>query len=636
MKGWRKTGAVAGIAVAAALAGHAGPLAGVAGAQEPGTDNQATRLETIVVTATRMEVKVSEQASAVSVVARDKIETESPPLAGDVLKGLPGVDVQRSGSPGNLENIRIRGGSSRYTLVMIDGFPVNSPTSGEFDIGSLPADGFERIEVVRGAQSALYGSNAMSGVVNFIPRRAKPGVEAAAGVETGSRDTFQWKGYARGAGSAGGLHLGASGVESDGILPNDDVSLASFIATGELSPGRGHRVNALVLSTDQEKGIAVDFGNPRDGDHRQVRRDVMGGARWTWDASRLLTVEASASVYDEFLHDEDPDVPGEASFSDAKIDTRKTLFRLQGRISPWPTAITFVGVEYLKDEATDVARDPFGGFAVSESSYNRSAYLQEELRVGKRAGLSLGARLDRNSEAGTEFNPRAAAFCGLGSTGARVRAAVGRGFQVPTLLDKFFPFIGNPGLSPEVAVTWEAGLDAPLPGRRGSVSATWFYQDFRDRIQFGPSFRLENVSRAFARGIEAGAEIRLAGPAALELSYTWTDTWNPDGQERLVGVPSHKGMASLLVDPAPGLTGRIDCRIESDQLERPLNGTRTVRPGYAVLDAYARWAWDLENAVLRQAALTAKVLNLLDRDYEERIERPAPGIGFYAGAELKI
>ncbi|MBK5096049.1 MAG: TonB-dependent receptor, partial [Deltaproteobacteria bacterium] len=218
---------------------------------------EATRLEPIEVTATRVERKVSEQASAVSVVTREEIERKNPLVAGDVLQGIPGVDVQRSGSAGNLENIKIRGSLGTHTLVLIDGFAVNSPTLGQFDISSLPVDSFERIEVVRGAQSALYGSNAIGGVVNFIPRKAEEGREYGAGASGGSFSTFTWNGFAQGAEERGNFFLGANGFESDGIVENDDTSLVSLLGSGEVETGGWGRIHALLLSTDQKKEVPV-------------------------------------------------------------------------------------------------------------------------------------------------------------------------------------------------------------------------------------------------------------------------------------------------------------------------------------------------------------------------------------------
>jgi vitamin B12 transporter len=628
-------GIAAGIGIAAAAA----VLPGAAPAEE------AMRLDPIVVTATRIEQKASEQASSVSVVTREEIELLNPAVAGDVLRGLPGVDVQRSGSPGNRENIKIRGGLAAHTLVMIDGFPVNSPTLGSFDIGSLPVDDFERVEVVRGAQSALYGSGAMGGVVNFIPRKGETGRQVGLGLAGGSFNSVKGSAFAQGAGKSGNLHAGAGGWRSDGALPNDDTSLVSFLGTGEAAVGDRSRLHAIVLTTDQEKGIPIDFGNPRDANHRLNRRGFLSGARWETSASREVTVSASGMVFDEFFHEKDPADPGEAFpfvFDDV-TKTRKMDFRLEGRYSPGPVSTTFLGLEYEKDRATDAFRSEFSPSDLASSTFNRSVFFQEEFRPWKHTGVSLGARLDRNSEAGTQFNPKAAAYREFADGAVRVRAAVGRGFRVPTISEKQDVFIGNPSLAPEVAISYEAGSDLAFAARRVLLSGTYFYQSFRDLIQFdstvpGPQGfgQLRNRGRAFSRGIEAEASYLMAPQAEAAISYTFLDTWDGAGGTRIIGIPRHKAMTSLLLWPAPSFHARVDWIVESDQIDAPLNGSVTRRPGYARVDLYSKYRWEVRGADLREIALYGRVQNLLNRKYEERIEFPAPGINFLVGAELKI
>jgi len=611
----------------------------------PSLAEEATRLDPIVVTATRIEQKVSEQASAVSVVTREEIEGKSPVVAGDVLQGIPGVDVQRSGSAGNRENIKIRGGLGTQTLVLIDGFPVNSPTLGEFDVSSLPVDGFDRIEIVRGTQSALYGSNAMTGVVNFLPRKGELGRQYGVGASGGSYNTLAWKGFGQGAGGKGNLHLGVNGFESDGIVENDDTSLASFLGSGEIETGGWGRLHAIVLSTDQEKGIPVDFGTPRDLNHELTRRGFLAGARWEMFASEAITVTASGSVFDEYFHDRDPADPGEVfPFEyDDTTKTRKTILGLQARFVAGRRSTTFLGFEYQKDRGTDTLLSNYGDTVLASSTYNRSVYLQEELRIGDGTGVSLGARLDGNSEAGTEFNPKVAIFQEIPGTGARVRAAAGRGFRVPTLSEKSDPFIGNPFLSPEVAVSWEAGADVVTFHGKGRISATWFYQDFRDLIQFdgtvpGPvGFgELRNIGSAFSRGVEAEADAELLPEVSLLLTYTYTDTWDAANQRRILGIPEHRGMLSLLLHPSSRWEGRIDWRAESDQLDVPPNGGDIRRPGYERVDLFTRYRWEVAGGDFREVSLVGKVQNLLNKTYEERKGFPSPGFTFLLGAEVRI
>ena len=629
---WGKAAVVFFAAVAAAVPG-------VPRAEE------AIRLSPIVVTATRVEQKVSEQASAVSVVTREEIVGKSPLVAGDVLQGIPGVDVQRTGSAGNRENIKIRGGLGTHTLVLIDGFPVNSPTLGQFDISALPVDGFERIEVVRGTQSALYGSNAMGGVVNFLPRKADRGREFGAGASGGSFSTFTWKGFAQGAGEVGNLHVGANGFESEGILENDDTSLVSFLGSGEVETGGWGRLHALLLSTDQRKEVPIDFGTPRDQNHDLVRRGFLAGARWEIFASETIAVTASGSVFHESFREKDPADPGEVSpfaFDDT-TKTRKTTFGLQGRYVAGHRSTTFLGLEYQKDRGSDTLLSNLGDTRLASSTINRSVYLQEELRVRDGTGVSLGVRLDKNSEAGTEVNPKVGFYQEIPGTGARIRAAAGRGFRVPTLSEKSDPFIGNPGLSPEVAVSWEAGADVALFDGKGKISATWFYQDFRDLIQFDDSVagpagfgQLRNVGSAFSRGVEAEVEAEVTKAVSVVLVYTYTDTWDAANKRRILGIPEQRGTLSLLLRPSPRWEGRIDWRVESDQLDAPPNGGDIRRPGYARVDLFARYRWKASRGIFREVSLVGKVQNLFDKTYEERKGFPSPGFNFLLGAEGKI
>ncbi len=644
MKGSRLSRAVAGAAIAAALAG----LSPAAFAQAPAADNQAQRLEPIVVTATRIEQRVSEQAADVTVVPRDVIELKSPVVAGDVLQGIPGVDAQQSGSPGNLQNVKIRGGKGTHTLVMIDGFAVNSPAGGEFDISSLPVGGFEQIEIVRGAQSALYGSNAMGGVVNFIPRKPDRARAAAAGLSGGSFDTLNWNAYGQGRGSAGDIHVGAGGVESSGSLRNDDLSLVSFIGVGNAALGTFSRLHMIVLTTDEQKGIPVDDRGFDPLAHK-ARRDFLGGARWEIALSRAAALTLSGAEFDEHLHIEEPPDPSFVSSSDFLVKTRKTTARAELRYSFPKLSTTFVGVEYLKDRAQNdvISRfPPFPDFEsrTSAATYNRSAFLQEELRFGKGDGLSLGIRGDRNSEAGTKWNPKVAGFHAFGSTGITARAAYGRGFRVPTIVEKFDPNNGNPDLSSESVDSYEAGLDWRPPRGRADVSATWFYQDFSDLIQTGTTIppgrlfpELENVATAFSRGVEAAGTWWFHPAVGAAVSYTYSDTWDTTNRRRILGIPKQRGTASLLLSPAPGWDGRIEWHVESDQLDFAPDGfVPGRRPGYARLDAFARYKWAAAGALVREVALSGKVQNVLNRHYEERLGVPSPGVNFLVGAEVGI
>lgn len=603
----------------------------------PAMAQEPVRTEPVIVTATRIEEKVSEQASSVSVVTREEIDLKGAGFVGDVLQGLPGVDTQRAGSAGNRENIKIRGGKSTQTLVMIDGFPVNSPGTSQFDIGALTTDLFEQVEVVRGPQSALYGSYASGGVVNFIPRKGTGGTRYGVGLSGGSFDTVAGNGFASAGGNRGSFHLAGSGYRSDGALPNDGTELVSILGTGDLKVGDGQRVHLLLLSTDANKQIPIDFGSRRDSNHLETRRGFLAGARWEAKLSDALAVSASAGGYDEFLHVNDPPDPTDSfpfPFEDV-TKSRRTVVTAQGRYAPGTIATTIVGAEFEKDRITDTFNPP-------SSTYSRSLYLQEELRPYKGFGISAGGRLDRNSIGGTEFNPKLAAYKQFQAVPVKIRGAVGRGFRPPTASEKFDPFIGNPALSPEVSVSYEAGADWSIAKGRGSVSATWFFSDHRGLIQFVDSVpgpmgfgEMRNID-AISRGVEISGSWQLTEIVGFAGTYTYSATWDKTNRQRILGIPNQRGSLSVLVKPVPRLQGRVDWRVESDELDAPPNGGDRRRPGYARVDVHGRYLWKTGPGDAPQVALTGKIENLLNRSYEERKEYPAPGIHFLLGAELSI
>ncbi|MGZ8474324.1 MAG: TonB-dependent receptor plug domain-containing protein [Candidatus Deferrimicrobiaceae bacterium] len=603
-------------------------------------------MDPVVVTATRIEEKVSEQASPVSVVTREEIELSGAVLVGDALQGLPGVDVQRKGSPGSMENIKIRGGLASHTLVLIDGFPVNSPAiDGAYDVSTLPVGRFDRIDVVRGPQSALYGSNAMSGVVNFLPPRPEGPARFGAGAAAGSFSTLQWNGFAAGGAGGGGYHLGVGGLTSEGIHPNDDTSIVSFLGGGDVPGGERNRFHALVLSTEGEKGVPIDFGTPHDINHQSARRGLLVGGRWETKISSAFTVTASGSRFDEYYHDRDPADPGEANpyVYDDVLKTVKTDVAVMARIATGERSVTFAGFEFTKNRATDTLQSNFGDTNTADTSIDRSVFLQEEWRSGKGAGVSAGLRVDRDSKAGTVLSPRVAAFHDLPGVGARLRAAAGKGFRTPTISETSDPFLGNPALSPEVTWSYEVGADIALAGGEAALSMTWFFQEFRDLIQFDDTVpgpvgfgQLSNVGKSFSRGVELGGTWQLNRVVGLAGTYTYSDTWNSTTGQRIQGVPTQRGSVSILLTPTTAFTGRVDWRLESDELDVPPNGGDPWRPGYARVDLHARYLWRTGSREASQVALTGKVQNLLDRDYEERKGYPAPGINFLFGAEVSI
>ncbi len=603
-------------------------------------EDNVTRVEPVQVTATRIPRKVSEQASSVSVVTREDIELQSPPLASDLVRNQPGVDVLRSGSPGGIENIKIRGGRAAHTLVLIDGFQVNSPMRGEFDLGALPADIFDRAEVVRGAQSALYGSSAISGVVNFIPRKGADADRGGAGLSGGSHNSLQWNAFGRAGEGERNLIVQGNGFRGDGIMANDGIEMTSFLAAGELPVGERNRLHAIFLSTDEQKQVPISLFVPRNTNQLDVRRSNLVGARWETDLSKMLTVIASGSYQDDYFNIDNPPAPGKFAFTSLTKSRRNTA-DLQARFSPNRYSTSILGGEYVRDhgfnELRSVPPSPFDFPAVSEGLLTRSLYFQQEFRPTDHSGISLGGRFERAGDQPAKFNPKAGAYCELPGGTIRLRTAAGRGYRVPAILEKFDAFLGNPQLKPESAWSYEAGADAAFASKRAKLSATWFYEDFRDMIDFpAPTFVGANVPRAFSRGVEGSADLALVRSVRLILAYMYTESWVPQFQSAVTAVPKQRGTVSMVANPLSGLETRADWHVESDMLDSPPNGETRRRPGFARVDLFTKYGWSPAGSGVRDVALTGEIRNVLNRDYEERRGYPAPGITFMVGTQIRI
>jgi vitamin B12 transporter len=330
---------------------------------------------------------------------------------------------------------------------------------------------------------------------------------------------------------------------------------------------------------------------------------------------------------------------------DYTTKSSRVFLRAEGRYSVGTVSNTFFGVEYNRDHSSndtyylDSSFPPPYIANSSASTYNRSAYLQEELRLGNGTGASLGGRIDGNSEAGTQISPRVAVFKELGLSGVKVRAAYGRGFRVPTISEieshRQFGTPGSPDLVPEWADSYEAGIDYRTRGGETFFSGTYFYQNKHNQISYQGANTVSNVD-AISRGVEGTATWWFHPSVATILSYTYTNSYDKHNGREIVGVPSQRGMLSLMVSPGSRFEGQLSWRVESDQLDfAPTDLSPGKRPGFGVVDAYAKYR--IPNpAEFKEVTLFGKVQNLLNCDYEERKGYPSPGFNFLLGAEVSI
>lgn len=635
--------------VLAAVAGAA-----PAAAQLPATRDTA-RLGVVVVTATRLPTPLGAAPASVTVLAGDDLRARGVARLSDALREVPGAAVVQNGSVGGATSLFLRGGESDYTKVMIDGVPLNNP-GGAYDLAHLAIDDVERIEVVRGPASVLYGSDAVTGVINVITRRGaaararlalRGGTAAAAEGEaavSGSSGALEWAADAshrrtdgmydfnnQYRNTSGGASLGMRGAAGD-------VRVVARLADGEYhfpTDGNGVATDSNQFTTDRRLLVSFDGG----------RRVGVLEAR----------IAASATEIDSRA-DNAPDGPSDPNSSTARSDISRRGADARVNVLAGRAGIVTLGAAFERQQfATEGAgTSEWGPYPLTFEARHRvttGAYGQVA-RTGERLDYALGARLDDNSVFGRFATARAGAGYRLPG-GTRLRGSVGNAYKEPNFDEQFETAFsrGNPGLEPERTTTWEAGIEQRVAGGRAVVGATWFDQRFTNMVQYGyragpDSTDYLNGPRATARGVELELRVPTLGRGlGLAASYTALRTRAERDAgvlfvrgERLVRRPSHQASATLgwarAGSGAAAVTlNAVGTRTDVDFSRFP--SPRVELPGYATVDLSAEVPLPLRGAHPRTAlAITGRAENVLDRRFESVKNFPNPGRRVLVGVRV--
>lgn len=565
----------------------------------------------IVVTASELPETIESTTASVTVIGKDDIEKRAARDVADVLREVPGFSLARSGSAGHQVSLFTRGAASTQTLVLWNGIEINNPYFSGYDWGRFSTAGIEQIEIVRGPFSALYGSEAMAGVINILTApRASGWTAEVQGGGHGLRNANVGGTYA-----ANGVQLSAAYEhrDDDGFADNDDFRQNSANALVRWSPSASFSAGAAFRHTTFDLGIpfntnAAGTSIVASPDRRQSGSETQISVPLTLTVGRV-SWEASVSQSkrsDDFI---DPQDPFGLTTTDTDSTTRRArlLVRAKTRIGT-----IVAGGETERAEVDDVTN--FGPNFEDRRRDNTSFMVEDrwshELASGARFELSAGVRHDDFEEFGTETSPRLAAALVRG--GVKWRAAYGRGFRAPSLGELYYPFFGNAGLNAERNRSFEVGVDRAL-GADGILSATYFNSRDRDLITFSPiTFVSENIGRVKSDGVELGLEQRVSPSFTVAGSYTYLhDNEDESTGQRLLRRPKHSGSLFFGWRTGPFDTNVVVQRtgVRDDTLAvAPYS--RVSNPGFTTVDA---------NVQYRSGRFTpfVKVENLRDARYEE-------------------
>jgi vitamin B12 transporter len=632
----------------------------------------APATETVTVSATRTLVPSSAAGADVEILTAGQLEVMRPVATDGALHFLPGAVVSTAGQRGGLSSLFVRGGESTYNKVIVDGVPVNNP--GEtFDFGVLPMAGVDRLEFVRGAQSTLYGSDAMTSVVQLWTRTGSTAVpELRFGADGGNLGTAN--GYVSLAGANGRFDYNLFGDQFNtmGQGPNDDYSnsLQNENVGVKLTDWAALRVRAR--HSDSVTGVQSywnfngdpilppDFGQ-RARQHTllaSVELAITGPSRWQHhfsgfeyrlDRTNIQPVNQPGRV-DPFGNQIDTPFHAIAKLNRAGFD-------YQGDYRERSWAETTLGYELEDEDGTTGSLPDSLSHGVR---LNHAVYGQQVLSLG-RLSIVAGARFVHNGSFGNRAVPRIAlGFTALRGgqffSGTRFRFSYATGIKEPSFAQSFgngggFPVLPNPALKPERARAFEAGVEQKF-SRNYSLTATYFNGLFRDKIDFnfltGPPCpppsafcgQNVNVNEALAHGAEVEFHGRPLAKLSLDGSYTYTSTqileqpfaFDPllEPGQPLIRRPKHSGSLLLThlgnrwgVNLGGSFIGR---RTDSDFLGYGIDHAA----GYARVDIGGWYA------LTSRITAYANLENALDKQYQEVVGYPALGINLRAGMRLRI
>lgn len=656
----RKTAAVKTADGGKAKSAAKAPPASTNGAPPVAANSSKLPRMTIVVTASRMPQPIGEVGTTTSVVTDKNLQVQQIHTLPDALREVPGVVVTQSGSPGTIADVSIRGATPEQTLIMIDGVPVNDSATSSFDISRLTTDDVDRVEVVRGAGGALYGSQAIGGVVNVMPREGSGPAKFTLLSEGGNRATERQVLTMDGAQGKLAYSGSLSYFSTEGFRPvNDNSDNLSGMLRLDYHPDENTTLHGFAMYTRANISLAsfsVFSGIPLNPTaHQRNEFMLYKGGVDHYFGKRLLTRISAFYVRDELRLNSTP-FPGNPSSEVDHIPDETRGGNLEA-IYTWSKGVrTLVGFDFLdrwahsQSDVKTFAPPPPSTFSSVFNARRQeyAGYIEQEARLLNGHLIATGGfRVDGNSEFGKEVSPAWSVAIPLPRYGLTLRGNYAEGFRAPSFDELFFPGFGNPKLGPEISSEYDGGITKTL-GENLSVTATYFTRRVHNLIVTVPApgtpfgATAGNAGRVDTQGVEFAPTFSPISGLLMSGNFTFIDQSHvsPEPGDRPTRVPKYAASAivqyvhTALLTDRDNATAGLEYTFVGDRDDITTVGTIANHVAYNRVDLALSYSPGMRLGWISDERMIAKVENVLDRHYAETFGFPAPPVNFVAGVKL--
>ena len=617
-------------------------------------------LSNVVVTATRTATPVYELASSVSLIDSTQIKNSHNFNIYELLQSQTGISISQQGAPGAFTQVYIRGADPSQTQVLIDGIDMNmvNDPGNTYDFADLSTDNIDRIEIIRGPQSTLYGSDALAGVINIITKKGSGKPKFTISTEGGSYNTYKGALGSSGALNKMNYSLALSKFKTDGFSAADQKfgntekdGTDNYNVSARIGYDISNNFNLNFFGRFTKANTDLDqFGGPY-GDDPTYKYNLEEGAyrlggnlklfSGEWNQKFGISFSKNLRKYKFYVTQNNP------AESRSNYNGKRLRFEWQNNFQIFPENILIFGIETENESASSYYyyNNVLSGSPLStisefpeQSVQTTGIYLENQLKVNNSFFGSIGVRYDKHEKFGSVVTFRIAPAYVFWSTGTKIKATYGTGFKAPSLFYLFDPAYGNPDLSPEKSRGWDAGIEQYLFGYSVTAGVTYFQNTFTDLFGFDSYFKTVNINKSETKGLEFYLQAKPSLNIFVYANYTYTDSkdlspGSVDENLPLLRRPKHKAAInidyrfteSLNADAEAIFVGKRD-----DKNFSTYPATRIILDSYTLLNASA--TYKVNNLI----QFYGRLVNILNSAYEEIYGYGTAGRSGYIGLKISF